>query len=308
MSGARQALRAVVTALLAVALGLAVGAGPLVGDSATARQAHVERLTRQLSDLRTQADELAQRDRASARVLAALSGPLTQGRLAGRSVLLVRTPAATDALARSIRAGLLAAGASVTGELALTATFVDPAKAAAPLEDLALRLVPPNVSFPAGATPIERVATVLARSTVATSPPGAPDQDAAEVIAGLTDLGAIRLDGDPGRLARLAVVLTGAREPAASREALTALVGALDAAGQGAVLVGPGLRPAAVDWWRARGSGGASSVDSADAAAGRLATVLALVEQVGGGQGAYGAGRGATAVLPASVLRTPARD
>ena len=34
------------------------------------------------------------------------------------------------------------------------------------LEDLALRLVPPRVTFPSGATPIDRVSTVLARSTV----------------------------------------------------------------------------------------------------------------------------------------------
>jgi hypothetical protein len=42
-------------------------------------------------------------------------------------------------------------------------------------------------------------------------------------------------------------------------------------------------------------------VDSADAPAGQVALVLALAEQLGGGKGAYGAGSGATAVLPASV-------
>jgi len=47
-------------------------------------------------------------------------------------------------------------------------------------------------------------------------------------------------------------------------------------------------------------------VDSADSPAGQVSLVLALVEQLAGGKGAYGAGGGATAVLPASVLSPPA--
>jgi hypothetical protein len=304
MTGVRHLLLAAVAAVLALALGLALGAGPVVGRSEADRRARSDRLAAQVDDLEQQVAELQDSARTGRKVLSALAGPLTRDRLAGHSVLVVRTPGAADALVRRTRAALLTAGASLTGELRLTRAYVDPAKASSPLEDLALRLVPPNVTFTDGATPIERVGVVLARATVAAEPAADPDQDGAELIAGLDELGALKLDGAPGRQAQLAVVVTGERERQSASEAVTALVRALDAGGQGAVLVGPGLASPAVGWLRSGGAdavGGASSADSADTAAGQVALVLALVEQLGGGKGAYGAGSGATSVLPASV-------
>ena len=55
---------------------------------------------------------------------------------------------------------------------------------------------------------------MLARSTVQApdegdAPDDAIDQDAAEVIAGLDELDAVRLDGTPGPRAELAVMVTG---------------------------------------------------------------------------------------------------
>lgn len=304
MTGVRHLLLAAVAAVLALALGLALGAGPVVGRSEATRAARTDRLAVEVERLQHQVGQLQDSARTGTKVLSALSGPLTTARLSGHSVLLVRTPNADDAVVRRTRAALLGAGASLTGELRLTPVYLDPAKATSPLEDLALRLVPPNVSFPDGATPIARVGVVLARSTVAAEPGDEPDQDGAEVIAGLDELGALTLDGDPGRQAQLAVVVTGAREKTAAEDAVTGLVRALDAGSQGAVLVGPGLAPPAVGWLRSGGAaaaGGASSVDSVDGPAGQVALVLALAEQLGGGKGAYGAGPGAASVLPASV-------
>jgi hypothetical protein len=302
MTGARHLLLAVVAAVIACALGLALGAGPLVGRSEASHAQRADRLAERADRLQQRVAALEDGARIDEQVMSALAGPLTSGRLTGHSVLLVRTPGARDALVRSVRATLLSAGASLTGQLSLTSTYLDPAKATTPLEDLALRLVPPNVTFADGSTAIQRVGVVLARSTVAKEPPDDTDDDAAEVIAGLDELGAVRLQGRPGRLAQLAVVVTGPRERARAEDAVTGLVQALDAGGQGAVLVGPGLAPSAVGWWRSDPAGGASTVDSADTPAGRVALVLALAEQVAGGQGAYGAGTGATAVLPASML------
>jgi hypothetical protein len=304
MTGVRHLFLAALAAVLALALGLALGAGPVVGRSEADRKARTDRLAAKVGDLEQQVAELQDSARTGRKVLSALAGPLTEDRLAGHSVLLVRTPAAADALVRRTRAALLAAGASLTGDLRLTKVYTDPAKASSPLEDLALRLVPPNITFADGATPIERVGVVLAKATVAADPAAEPDQDGAELIAGLDELGALTLKGDPGRQAQLAVVVTGERERQAASDAVTALVRALDAGSQGAVLVGPGLAPPAVGWLRSGAgdpTGGASSVDSADTAAGQVALVLALAEQVDGGKGAYGAGTGATSVLPAEV-------
>jgi hypothetical protein len=309
MTGARHLLLAVLAAVLALALGLALGAGPVVGRSEADRKSRSDRLAAQVDDLEQRVAELQDSARTGRKVLSALAGPLTKDRLTGHSVLLVRTPGADDALVRRTRAALLAAGASLTGELSLSKVYTDPAKASSPLEDLALRLVPPNVTFPEGASAIERVGIVLARATVATEPAAEPDQDGAELIAGLDELGALTLKGDPGRQAQLAVVVTGERERQTGSDAVTALVRGLDAGSQGAVLVGPGLAPPAVGWLRSGGvdaTGGASSVDSADTSAGQVALVLALAEQLDGGKGAYGAGSGATSVLPASLREAAA--
>ena len=305
MTGVRHLTLSVVAAVLALALGLALGAGPVVGRTDASRGAREDRLAAQAARLQDRVAALEDRARTDSRVVAALAGPLTGGRLEGHSVLLVRTPGARDNDVRRTRAALLGAGASLTGELTVTATYLDPDQATAPLEDLALRLVPPNVEFAPGSTAIERVGTVLARATVGAEPPADPDQDGAEVIAGLEELGAVHLDGRPGQLAELAVVVTGAREKASAEPALIALVAALDAGGAGALVAGPGLAPPAVGWARAGNPGGASSVDSTDTPAGQVALVLALVEQLAGGKGGYGAGTGATSVLPASV-RSPA--
>ena len=174
MTGVRHLLLAVVAAVLALALGLALGAGPVVGSSDATRTSREDRLAAQAARLQDRLGALEDRARTDSRVVAALSGPLTDGRLEGHSVLLVRTPGARDNAVRRTRAALLGAGASLTGELTITATYLDPDQASAPLEDLALRLVPPNVEFPPGATAIQRVGTVLARATVAAKPPRGP--------------------------------------------------------------------------------------------------------------------------------------
>jgi hypothetical protein len=302
VTGVRNVLLALVAAVLALALGLALGAGPVVGRSDADRADRTDRLAARVTRLDDRVASLRARADAADRVAAALSSPLTAGRLTGHSVLLVRTPGATKADVHHARAALLAAGASLTGTLTLTSTYLDPAKASSPLEDLALRLVPPGVTFAPGASSIERVGTVLARSTMSQSPPDVPDQNAAELIAGLHELGAVQLTGDPGRLAELAVVVTGSHEKADGKDAVVALLRALDAAGKGAVLTGPGPTATALHWARSADAGGASTVDSADSAGGAVTTVLALVEQLAGKQGAYGVGAGATAVVPASVL------
>ena len=298
MTGVRHLVLAVVAAVLALGLGLALGAGPVVGRSDARSASRESTLSTRSAELAARVDVLEQSARTDAKVITALAGPLTDGRLAGRSVLIVRTPGASADLVRRTRASLLSAGAGITGELRITRTYLDPAKATAPLEDLALRLVPPGVTFADGASSIERVAAVLGRSTLSAEPPGETDQDAAEVIAGLTELGAVRLDGDPGRLAQLAVVLGGPTAGEPAKPALVALVRALDSAGSGAVLAGAGRTSTLVGWARDGAAGGASTVDGAQAQAGQVALVLALAEQGTGQRGDYGTGAGATSVLP----------
>jgi hypothetical protein len=151
------------------------------------------------------------------------------------------------------------------------------------------------------------VGTVLARATVQLpegdeEATGDVDRDAAEVLAGLDELGAVHLDGTPGRRAELAVMVTGPGDDAESTPALAGLLAALDRGSRGAVLTGPGdasdgLLP---DVRKAERSDldDVSTVDSAGTTVGSAALVLALAEQVGGRAGDYGLGASARRVLP----------
>lgn len=334
MSGLRYPVLSLTAAGLGVALGLGLGAGPVAERSAISNERTTARLSGHVDRLTERVDRLQSSTVADAKVVTSLAASLVAGRLTGRTVLVVATPGARKVDVRRVRAALGASGATVTGVLRLTTVYVDPAQAQSPLEDLALRLVPPGVEFVKGSSPIERVGTVLARATVqrpaqaeepvatdgtvapateepvapATEEPVAPeiDQEAAEVIAGLDELDAVRLAGDPGLLADLAVVVSGPSDadPRAAEPALTGLLAALDAGSLGAVLAGPGdATGGALRWVRDAASrlrvGTTSTVDSLDGHAGAAAVVLALAEQVAGGSGHYGLGRGAGGVVPA---------
>ena len=296
---------------LALVLGLGLGAGPVTQETVADATGRQQRLQDRADALAERVDRLTAERAAAAQVVDAMAAPLVGDAVRGRTVVLVTSPRAERDDVRRVRSALVGAGATVVGTLALTGEYVDPALATSPLEDLALRLVPPGVEFGDGQSPIERVGTVLARALVAadTEPKdaegaGGLDQDAAEVIAGLDELDAVRLSGAPGRLAELAVMVTG-DDAAPTEPALTGLAVALDRAGAGAVVVGPGdATSGPLRWIRdagAPGLGDVGSVDHVTTPAGEVALLLALAEQAAGGSGAYGTGRRADAVVPAVV-------
>jgi len=310
VTGLRHLVLSLAAAGVALLLGVALGAGPVTEQAAADRAAANDRLRDRVADLEERTAALTAAAKQDARAAAALAAPLVDDRLEGRSVLVVVTPGARTADVRATAAGLEDAEATVVATLTLTDTYVDPAKAQSPLEDLSLRLVPPGVEFPDGALPIERVGTVLARATVRL-PEGDEDgdeataevdRDAAEVIAGLDELEAVHLDGTPGQRAELAVVVTGPGDGDESARALAGLLAALDRGSRGAVLTGPGAASAGLlaDVRKAERSDldGVSTVDSAGTTVGSAALVLALAEQVGGRAGDYGLGASARRVLP----------
>jgi hypothetical protein len=307
VSAGRHHLLSFGVAVLALALGLGLGAGPVTERAADTAAGQSGRLQAEVDRLEASAaaqEDRSARDRAA---LEAMGAPLADGVLDDRRVLVVATAAARNGDVRRMRTALEDAGASVTGVLTLRPAYGDPANAQTPLEDLSLRLVPPGVEFPDGSTPIERVGAVLARATVQlpeddADPATDIDQDGAELIAGLDELGALRLDGDPGLRAELAVVVGGPDEAAEAESALTGLVAALDAGSRGAVVTAPGAGDAGLLRWVRDDKGsdldGVSTVDDVGGTAGTVATVLALAEQVDGEAGDYGTGRGARGVLP----------
>jgi hypothetical protein len=173
MSGFRYHGLALATCAVTLVVGIVVGVGPLTAEQTRKHTAATAQLNNRQAALTQRLDAsttAAGEDQALAR---ALAKPLVHGALADRTVLVVAAPGADTALVRRTAKAVKDAGAILAGTLSLTKVYVDPGKAQSPLEDLALRLVPPGVTFADGASPIARVGTVLARATVtkATSPP-----------------------------------------------------------------------------------------------------------------------------------------
>ncbi len=303
------------TSVVTLAVGVVLGVGPITDHQNAAQARRTQSLENRQAALQQRLRSATGQANADQALAASLTKPLLHNQLSGRSVLLVAAPGAERSTLRRTSRVVRQAGATVTGTLTLRAEYVDPTKAQSPLEDLALRLVPPGVTFVKGSQPIARVGTVLARSTVTRNPSaaGGIDQKAAELIAGLDELKAISLAGNPGRLADLAIVVAGpaprgaaARE--GSREALLGLVAALQTGSRGTVVLGTGARGGLVTQVRATTvARRATTVDTAGSGAGELATVLGLAEQLTGRSGDYGSASGADALVP-DVAPVTSRD
>jgi hypothetical protein len=307
---ARYHLLALVAVLAALLAGVVVGAGPLAARGQDRLESTSDRLRAQRLALQQERGALEAEVRARDEFVTQVAGPLTAGVLAGRTVVVLALPGAAAATVADVREAVQQAGADVVQTVTVTPTYLDPTKAASPLEDLALRLVPAGVQFPRGVSAIDRVSTVLARATVAarTEDTREVDQPAAAVLAGLTELGAVRTATDPpGRRAELAVLVAppGRIGPAAQAEAtgraVAGLAAALDRGSRGLVVAGPGTAAAeggVVARLRAQPAAGVSTVDLAGTPMARTVVALALAEQLRGGAGSYGTAPGAQRLLP----------
>lgn len=302
-----------VAVFLALGVGIVLGSGPLDEQIQGALQTQTDDLRSEQRDLRGQVTDLQGQVAVGEQFAQDIVDPLTANQLTDRSVVIFTLPGSDQDIVDTATKLLEGAGATVNGAVVITDVYVDPTKAKAPLEDLALRLVPPGVEFPDGATAIERVGTVLARATVASNRAETQevDQRAAEVLAGLQELGAIEVTGEPGRRSDLAVVVApapaedkgNADATKAAEDALLGLVAALDAGSRGAVVTGPRESANAggfVNLVRRSDeqATGVSTVDLADSPVGQIGLVLALVEQSRGAAGDYGGGDGVDSVIP----------
>jgi hypothetical protein len=195
--------------------------------------------------------------------------------------------------------------------------LLDPTKSAV-VDDLVARVAPAGLSLPDGIA-ADRAAVELAAATVtASGTDSLPSDAAARVLGGFAGADLINITPPTGSKslttlvpATLAIVVTGGADgrdlddvEKQRQHVALALLAALDARSEGAVVVGPesaarnGGLIAAV-----RGDSSlnrsVSSVDTVDSPYGAVGAVLALREQAAGGAGRYGQGPGAQAAAPA---------
>jgi hypothetical protein len=273
----RYHLTSLAAALVALAVGIVVGTTSLSATPAAAPAAPSGAAT-----ATSTSEEFAEK----------VQSRLLRNALPDQRVLVLLAPDAPAGSARSVVAALKTAGSTVTGQVRLLPTLLDPS--GQPTVDGVMKNVAPTA---AGATPLDRAAGLLARALVTsdqgTDLTGLEQQKAlgaltgGSLVAGEGALPTARatlvlLISGPGRGSALAALAAGFQ----SRVGTVVFAPPAAAHGTGVVAA---LR---------NGTAGVSDVDTLGTTQGLVAAVLALSEQASGSSGHYGTGPKATAVVP----------
>lgn len=278
--------------LLALALGVVLGASALSGRVLGALADDRDELAGQVVALRGDRAAVDTRLQATERLVAAGAPSTVAGVLPGRGVAVVAAPGADPADVATVSELVTRAGGRVTGRLALTDAALAPDRADA-LRALVPRLLPAGAQLPT-TTDTGALTGSLLGSLLVARPGGMDDQttgpEARTALQALSEAGYVQapeaLDQAPGELA---LVVTGGGADPARDSTLARMTGELDRVGAGAVLAGrtgsgavtavrndPALRS------------GLSTVDGLEGPSSQVATVLALREQADGRTGLYG--------------------
>jgi Copper transport outer membrane protein, MctB len=299
----------IVAIFLALATGIALGAGPLGKefDQQLANQARQDREAKE--DLRDQLDQTNQVMEFEGDFAQDLAPQLTNNRLANRTVAVFVLPGADEDTVDGVTSRIEGAGATITATIEIQDSLMDPAERQT-AEGIATEVLKGVQGLPdtEGAQSYQLVGYSLARGYLATSEEGAPvDQVAASIDGAFGDGGAgyLNLDGDLTQRANLAVVIAGppSEDPQVGQgELLAIMVQAMDTLSGGVVVAGP-IAAAGDDGYitavrDSTASDTVSTVDVADRPAGQIVTVLALDQQAEGSVGQYGAADSADDAMP----------
>jgi hypothetical protein len=307
----RYHLVSLIAVFLAVALGIVIGTTALNDPISADIEARVDQLEQDKRQLEDQTQQLTAQLEATDSFDAAVAPALVDGSLTDSRVLVVATSdAVAPELTEQVTNLLSDAGATVTGVVQLQPEYSDPATEGA-LQDYAGSPgnIPAGVTLPETDDAGQLVGALLAQTLMVPTAPGATaaaPEDVSTVLAGLSALDVLTVEGSSVAPADHAVVLTRAGfedEAEARNETLLELVTALDSTGSGTVVAGT---PAAardnglVGTIRADPelSAAISTVDNVDRAAGRISTVLALGQEAQGTSGMYGTGEDTQPVPP----------
>ena len=280
MTLVRRHLVAVVSIVLALATGIALGAGPLSRQTLVPTTAEP---TRSAPPAAESADDLAE----------SLTPSVVRDRLDGKWVTVLSTPGAPTETVDGLVAAVEQAGGAVSAHWRVGESLVGPGETALvdTLGEQLLEQVGDGLADP-DAPPYERMGQLLG-AAVATRGADAQvvEQDATTVRQSLDAASLLTTDAETPRAAPLVLVVLGDDVEDAVVEGLT--TGLADRARR--VVVTSEQRPgdlAALDEEQL-----VSTVDGADGPAGRLTAVLALADTVEDPPGSYGAS-GSDGVLP----------
>ena len=310
----------IVSVFLALAVGVALGGGPLRGEVDNTLVEQVEADRRAKADLRAQITALGAGNEFTDGFATAVAPRLLDGQLADRPVTMLVLPGAREAVVSSLGELVDSAGGSVAGVIRVGEALVDVGNRQL-VDQLGTQLLDgvPDVSVADDAGSYERLGAVLARAALTDEDEGAPVDDAANsILSGLSTANLLSPAGELTRRGSLVLVVAGpAPEDASEREGTSAVVSslasAMDEATDGVVVVGPissARGGGVVDVVRREVvlSQEVSTVDTLDRVTGQLVALMALAEQSRGDVGHYGSVDASDGILPEPAAEEPAAE
>jgi hypothetical protein len=272
MTLVRRHLVAAVTIVLALATGIALGAGPLSRETLVPTRAEPRQAPPQVEE---SADELAE----------AVAPTVAGDRLEGRAITVLSTPGASQDDVEALVEAVQQAGGTVTARWEVGTSLVSAGEAAL-VDSLGEQLIEQlgDEAAEVDAPPYERMGQLLG-SAVATRDERSQvvDDDATTIRQSLDAASLLSTGSDEPRTAPWVLVVLGDDVEDAVADGLT--TGLADHARR--VVVAAPERSG--DLTALEGSGVVSTVDGTDGAAGRLAAVLALAVPDDDPPGSYGA-------------------
>ena len=297
---------------LALAIGVALGSGLLSNTLLSGMRDDKKELQNQINGLTDEKNGLNERLGAAGEFDAMMSPRILRDALKGKSVVVLRTPDAVGDDVDAVERLVGEAGGTVSGTIALSQQFVDANASEKLLSVVNSPIVPAGRQL--STTLVDQgsqAGDLLGITLLRDKNPAIPVVDDTQrdtVLATLRDTGFITYGSERIGVADAAVVVTGGAlgEDAGNQGATVArLAAGLAPHGAGTVIAGrdgsaSGTAAVAVTRSDAGLTGAVSTVDDVDTQSGRITSVLALGELLGGGRpGQYGVGRGATSVTVA---------
>jgi hypothetical protein len=303
----------IVSVFLALAVGVALGGGPLNRevDNTLVEQVQADRARK--AELQQEIGALAATNAFSDEFAETVAPGLVGGTLRGQTVTMVVLPGAQQTEVAALGEMVAVAGGSVGGTVRVGDALLDVENRQL-VDELGTQLLDgaSGVSVPADASGYERVGALLARA-MGTDEEGGADVDGTSdsILAGLSTAGLLSAEEDLKRRGNLVLFVGG---PGRGTEAeiqgassiVTTLANAVDADTGGVVVAGPvtSARGAGVirtlrdDVVAARD---VSTVDVLGRAAARVVAAMALAGQARGQTGHFGAVDAADGAVPGAA-------
>ncbi len=294
---------------LALAIGVALGSGLLSNTVLSGLRDDKQELQNQINGLTEQKNAVNEKLSAAGEFDSQMSPRILRDTMAGKSVVVFRTPDAEDDDVDGLSRMVEQAGGAVTGTVSLTEEFVDANSAEKLLSVVNSPIVPAGAQLNTKSVDQgSQAGDLLGITLLINRDPKAPpvnDQDRDTVLTALRDTGFITYGTERIGAANAALVVTGGGlgDDGGNRGATVARFAAgLAPHGSGTVIAGrdgsaSGTAAVAVTRSDAGLTTAVSTVDDVDVASGRITAVLALQDLINGGRsGQYGVGQSATAV------------